>query len=120
MSHLISMPKLNLMNEIVFRYTAWGNSHVRMNNAHADLDHERAHGREACAAVILAVKERVIGHLPQLHHDVGQYPFWSGITDRMLFREIMLLIMRSMFSVLDLLQSHLIMMIRMIIKPAAV
>lgn len=83
------------MDEIVFCYTAWENSHFRINNADAHLEHERAHGGEACPAVILAVQERVIGHLPQLHHDVGQLPFWSGMTDRTLFRETSLFYVRN-------------------------
>lgn len=84
------MLKLNLMDAkaaIFFRYTAWRYSHVRVNIVRAHLEHECAHGGEAFAAVILAVQERVIGHLPQLHHDIGQFPFWVGMTDRTLFRE---------------------------------
>lgn len=56
-----------------------------MNNTRAHLEHESAHGREETAGVILSVQERVIGHLPQLHHDIGQFPFWVGMTDRTLF-----------------------------------
>lgn len=58
-----------------------------MNHTRTHLEHEAAHGGEAYAGVILAVQERVIGHLPQLHHDIGQFPFWVGMTDRTLFRK---------------------------------
>lgn len=37
-----------------------------------DLEHEFAHGFELLSGVVLPVKKRVIGHLPQLHHDVTQ------------------------------------------------
>ena len=37
-----------------------------------NLKHQLAHGFEFLAGVVLSVEQRVVGHLPQLHHDVTQ------------------------------------------------
>lgn len=37
-----------------------------------DLQHEFAHGLELFLGVVLSVKQRVVGHLPQLHHYIAQ------------------------------------------------
>lgn len=39
-----------------------------------DLEHELAHGFELFSGVVLSMKERVVGHLPQLHHYITQLP----------------------------------------------
>lgn len=49
-----------------------GEKQTKGQRRRADLEHEFAHGFELLSGVVLSVKKRVIGHLPQLHHDVTQ------------------------------------------------
>lgn len=37
-----------------------------------DLKHKFAHGFKLFCGVVLSMKKRVVGHLPQLHHNVTQ------------------------------------------------
>lgn len=49
------------------------------------LEHEFAHGLELFCGVVLSMKQRVVGHLPQLHHHITQLTLCRetrGITDQ--------------------------------------
>ena len=42
------------------------------SGSRTDLEHEFAHGFELFRGVVLSMKQRVVGHLPQLHHHIAQ------------------------------------------------
>lgn len=42
------------------------------SGSRTDLEHEFAHGFELFCGIVLPMEQRVIGHLPQLHHHVTQ------------------------------------------------
>lgn len=42
------------------------------SGSRTDLEHEFAHGFELFCGVVLSMKQRVVGHLPQLHHHITQ------------------------------------------------
>lgn len=44
----------------------------QVRGSRADLEHELAHGFELICGVVLPMKQRVVGHLPQLHHHIAQ------------------------------------------------
>lgn len=53
---------------------AWSTCKTSYENI-SDLEHEFAHGLEFFCGVILPMKERMVGHLSQLHHHIGQLTF---------------------------------------------
>lgn len=65
------------MEKTTSRTTQRGGQEKGMHNGQrrrrrTDLEHELAHGFKLFSGIVLSVKKRVIGHLPQLHHDVTQ------------------------------------------------
>lgn len=54
----------------------WGSSKCTTSYENiSDLKHEFAHGFEFFCGIILPVKKRMVGHLSQLHHHIGQLTF---------------------------------------------
>lgn len=68
----VNLSYLTTQNTLIFeKFPAEQTNEGQLGRC-TDLQHEFAHGFELLSGVVLSMKQRVIGHLPQLHHHITQ------------------------------------------------